>query len=271
MGLLAFAPTAAVAAPAPAAADRGPWKVTATDGDGSHPDADKGASKAAHEDAKAARKEDREDAKADRKAERQGDPAPPGRDGDVPRPLPPTEPGPSPEPSPAPDPGPDRGPAPEPAPAAPGPPPPSARQPSPPPPAPAPSGEAEAPVSAQPVRGTGGTTPPTEAAATAAQRSTTGVLRGAIDVATGTTGDVGSEVAASLGAAASAAGELLASGLTAAARTTPEMPVPARDLGVPIGVLALIGAYLAASRWLDRGGLPMTLTEGREDDVQLVL
>ncbi|WP_157041549.1 hypothetical protein [Nitriliruptor alkaliphilus] len=263
VSLLVLAPTAAFAAPASPATARGPGKVTAVDRDRSHPDADKAARKDARDDAKAARKAAHDTDKAARKAAHDTDKAAreaarqgaTPADRDVPTPPPASQPSPSPEP--------------EPATGAPAPPPPSARQPSPAPPAPPPPERAEGPVLARPV---GDTSSPTRTERAAAPpRSTTGVVRGAIEVATGTTGDVGGEIAASLGAAASTAGERLASGLTAAARTAPEMPVPARDLGVPIGVLALVGAYLAASRWLDRGGLPMTVTEGREDDVQLVL
>jgi hypothetical protein len=57
----------------------------------------------------------------------------------------------------------------------------------------------------------------------------------------------------------------------ASARLGDPARVPARDLGVPAGILALFGAYLAATRWLDRGRLPMTVADAQEDDVKLVL
>jgi hypothetical protein len=57
----------------------------------------------------------------------------------------------------------------------------------------------------------------------------------------------------------------------AGARLADPAGTPARDLTVPAGILALFGAYLAATRWLDRGRLPMTVADAREDDVKLVL
>jgi hypothetical protein len=72
-------------------------------------------------------------------------------------------------------------------------------------------------------------------------------------------------VATSINRALDGAGEFLAAG----PRST---VLPARDLGIPAGLLALFGAYLAVSRWLDRGGLPMAHgSDSRGDDVELVL
>lgn len=47
--------------------------------------------------------------------------------------------------------------------------------------------------------------------------------------------------------------------------------LPARDLGIPAGLLAMLVLYLAGHRLLDRGGLPMSDADARGNDVQLVL
>lgn len=91
---------------------------------------------------------------------------------------------------------------------------------------------------------------------------------GSIEAAAGTTSSVvGRDVATALGGTTSGASRLLRE--VAGAPVIPDVPV--RDLGIPFGALALLGAYLASTRWLDRGGLPMILQDGQEDDVQLVL
>jgi hypothetical protein len=48
-------------------------------------------------------------------------------------------------------------------------------------------------------------------------------------------------------------------------------PSPVRDFGLPVAVLALLGVYLAVTRWSGPGELPMTVTETRGDDADLAL
>jgi hypothetical protein len=101
--------------------------------------------------------------------------------------------------------------------------------------------------------------------------SSSALLRSSIEAAAGTAGAAGAGALASVTDATAEAARRLAGGLQGASGLAHQAPLPARDLGIPMGVLALLGAYLALGRLLDRGGLPMTISDGREDDVQLVL
>lgn len=202
-----------------------------------------------------------------KRADAPGQATTPGRSKDAPGRATPPEPPPPAEPAPRPSPEPGSGARREatrrPAPAPAAPPPPSDR-----PAPPAPSREPSPEVTSRPVAATSSAAPaaePAPASPPADPWSAFDLLRSAISAARDSADAVGADVAGSIGTATADAARRLTLGFSATE------PSPARDLGVPMGVLALLGAYLAGSRWLDRGGLPMAVAEGQGDDVQHVL
>jgi hypothetical protein len=132
---------------------------------------------------------------------------------------------------------------------------------------------------------TAGDPPPSDgpdllgAASDVASSATSTPLRGATEAvsellggAVGGTAEVADALLGELGASLTESGRSVGRRVQeTAGRLAGPTEQPARDLGVPAGILALLGAYLAATRWLDRGGMPMSVAEGQEDDVKLVL